>query len=228
MSHTSTWLIVFKKLICGQLCFNTVFSEQQVSCTFSHFSLLLVYYPIIVSVAIPPQPLLVSEHPLLCIYLHMCVYLHMYICTHHGKHLPLFSILPTIKTKSPPLSLHSTWTKVMGISSLTSLSCNPTLSSWAQNKSPPQAQFHSPAVVSTAPRTAFRVINGKWILSQQTNSTRRARKLESLVKGKDKINKGFPTGNLTSLRNWELKTENLVSRMDNILACNFSALMDLS
>lgn len=79
---------VLRKLIYGKLCFNVVFSEQQVHALPP--TSLLVYYPITVSIATPPQPLIASDHPLFCIHLHMRVYLHTYICTCHSYHLPPF------------------------------------------------------------------------------------------------------------------------------------------
>lgn len=57
-----------------------------------------------------------------------------------------------------------------------------------------------PAVLCTVLEgMVFQTINGEWILSQQTNSTQRARKLESLVNGRDKINEAFPKGHPTLL-----------------------------
>lgn len=59
----------------------------------------------------------------------------------------------------------------------------------------------SPAVFSMALEgIVFKTIDGQWILSQQTNSTRKARNLELLANGSNKINKAFPKGYSTLLR----------------------------
>lgn len=78
-------------------------------------------YPVTVSSATLPQPLLALRTPsILYTFTYVCLFIYVHLYTWYGNHLPSYKFFPLSKPIALPLTLHWTCTKVMGFSSLTS------------------------------------------------------------------------------------------------------------